>query len=263
MDQGGLIEAIRVAAPALPGLQGLFLTGSFGRGEADAVSDVDLLALADLDDHAALAAAWRTALDAIAPVAHWIERRQPVLLLNAVTDYWLRCDLLILHPMLIGGRAQDALKPLYDPADRHARLPATLPPARPDPVRIRAIVDEFLRVLGLLPVLAARDDWFSAAVGAEHLRKLFTDLLLEEVTAPDRGGMLHLKRLLARERLALLEDLPHPGPTRDAVIDAHRATARAFLAEARPLAARAGAAWPDRFETATRAHLIRTLALEV
>lgn len=262
MDQAGLIEAITAAAPELPGLDALFLTGSFGRGEADAVSDVDLLALADLPAQPALAAAWRDTLDAIAPVAHWIERRAPVLLLNAVTDDWLRCDLLVLHPVLIAARSRDTMKPLYDPAGRYAALPASLPPACPDPSRIRATIDEFLRVLGLLPVLAARDDWFSAAVGTEHLRRLYTDLLREALTTADRGGVLHLKKQLAPDRLALLEALPHPGPTRDAVIEAHRATARSFLAHARPLATASGAAWPDRFEKATRAHLRRSLGME-
>lgn len=261
--QAALIAAIAARAPELPGCRALFLTGSFARGEADAVSDVDFLALAEPEHHAALATAWRAMLAAIMPVAFWAERRQPMLLLNAIGDDWLRCDLVVMHPALIAGRARNQLRALHDPDDLLATLPATLPPARADPARILATIEEFIRILGLLPVVVAREEWVSATVGTEHLRRLFTTLLLEDVTVPDRGGALHLSRLLPPADIALLASLPYPRPERVAVIDAHLATAAAFFLRARALAAREGVAWPEHFEAVTRAHLARTLGIRL
>ena len=56
---------------------------------------------------------------------------------------------------------------------------------------------------------------------------------------------------------------PAPAAERAALLAAQADIARLFLAQARPLAARHGAAWPEAFETAARAHLRRELGLEI
>lgn len=263
MDQQALIAGISGRAPSLPGLHALFLSGSFGRGDADPVSDVDLIALVEPDHHAALAAAWRALLADLMPIAHWAERRQPVWLLNAIGDDWLRCDLLILDSGALAGRARSQLRALYDPASVLAALPATVPSARPDPARIAATIAEFIRIIGLLPVIVARSEWVTGAEGTAHLRRLFTNLLLEEVPEPDRGGALHLGRLLPPDHMALLAALPYPQPDRDSVIAAHLDLAHAFLPRARALAQRYGVVWPEHFEAMTRRHLATVLGVEI
>lgn len=263
MGQAALIAGIGERAAALPGLKALFLAGSFGRGDADAVSDVDLIALAEPADHAGLAAAWRELLSSLMPVVHWAERQHPFWLLNAIGEDWTRCDLTLLHPALIAGRARDELRALHDPDALLAALPASRPPATPNAAVIAAAITEFLRVLGLLPVIAHREEWVTGAEGVGHLRRQFTALLLEEVTLPDRGGALHLQRLLPPAQMAMLAALPHPQPNRTEVIAAHRDAARAFLPVARAMAGRHGVAWPDALEAATRRHLQAALGLEI
>ena len=82
--------------------------------------------------------------------------------------------------------------------------------------------------------------------------------MLEGCPLPDRGGMLHLSRLLAPDRMAALEALPHPRPGREEAIAAHVATARAFLPLARRMTAELGLPWPEAFEAAMRARLQRS-----
>ncbi|EZP55147.1 hypothetical protein [Sphingomonas sp. RIT328] len=65
------------------------------------------------------------------------------------------------------------------------------------------------------------------------------------------------------DQLALLERLPQADLSEASLIAAYRAVASAFLPHARALAARWDIAWPTAFEAATRAHLRRSLGIEV
>jgi predicted nucleotidyltransferase len=58
-----------------PEFAGLFLSGSFGRGDADAYSDVDFLALAASDQHGEVAALWRQTLQTLRPIVFWNQQR--------------------------------------------------------------------------------------------------------------------------------------------------------------------------------------------
>ena len=128
-------------------------------------------------------------------------------------------------------RARDRLRPLLDRDGLHDRLPGTLPSARPDPKRVAFVVEEFIRVLGLLPGGLGRSELVLLTTGAGLLRDLLRDLMLETCPLLDRGGMLHLSRLLTPEQMAELEALPYPD--REEVVAAHLAIAQAFLPLAR------------------------------
>ena len=251
------IDAAAAELAAHPALRALFLAGSHGRGDADAVSDVDLLALAQAGDHDGILAAWRRALETQAPLVLWQARGGAGRLANAITEDWLRIDLHVVSPDRLAGRSRAMLRPLHDPGGLWDALPATLPPAEPDAQTVLRLTREFLRVLGLLPVALARQEWVLAVRGAGLLRDLLVDLMLETSPEPDRGDALHPSRLLSAAQVATLETLPYPGPRRDEVIAAHVATAAAFVPLAQELCARAGATWPAAFEAATRAHLAR------
>lgn len=84
-------------------------------------------------------------------------------------------------------------------------------------------------------------------------------LLMQDVTHPDPGGILHQSKLLAPEQMQLLASLPYPGPEREAVIEANFEIARQFMPRARAMARRLGIAWPEEFEAATRRRLAETL----
>jgi len=254
-------DRMRSAFEHDPAMSGLFLGGSHGRGTADEWSDLDFVALADEPNQDALAARWLDAVRDAGPVVHTVQRRQgPSLLLNIVTADWLRIDLLLVPPALFaGGRSRDGVAVLFDRNDAAASLPPTLPPRAPDPARVRHLTTEFLRVLGLLPVVVGRGEWVVAAAGTAHLRGFVQELLVEASSVPDRGGALGLARVLSSGDRELLAGLPHPPPGRDDVIRAHVAIARAFLPRARALYDRLGLDWPDAFEEATRRRLLDTV----
>ncbi|HTM78538.1 MAG TPA: nucleotidyltransferase domain-containing protein [Devosia sp.] len=262
MNQQALIEAITLALADEPAIEALFLAGSYGRGTADAHSDVDLIALVAPEDHAALGARWRTILPAITPIVFWNEMNRGGLLLNAVSEDWLRCDLSMLAPAAFTRRARDTVKPLLDRHDVYASLPATLPPQLPNPERVSYQISEFIRVLGLLPVGIGRSEYVTGVTGVGLLRDLLVGLLIEDVPLPDRGGALHLSKLLPPGQMAMLAALPYPKPDRAEVIAANLALAHAFFPRARVLARRLNLTWPTAFEAATRRHLGASLGMQ-
>lgn len=259
MDQQTLIA--RVAAVLEPDqrVRGLFLSGSFGRGTADQFSDVDLLAVVAPADQEAVAADWRGVLQTIVPIVYW-NRLPWALVLNAVSDEWLRCDLDIVAPDRLGGRTQDRLKTLIDRDGIFAGLLKTLPPSGIDLAKLQATTNEFIRVLGLLPVGLGRGEVeLIAGAGSSYLRRFLTDLLIIEMNLPDAGGALHLSRVLDAERMAVLAAIPLPRLSADSAIETNLVLARAFMPRAKALYASLGLDWPTAFEAATLRGLTRAL----
>lgn len=261
MDQTELIETIVRKLPAISEVKGLFLGGSFGRGRADKFSDVDLIALVDAHQHGYVALLWRTLLEDIVPIVFWAEHRGDNVLLNAITRDWLRCDLSIVSPDAFGGRSQETVKPLVDPAGYFHLLPQHLPPPQPNKARVVYLINEFIRVLGLLQVVVGRKEYLTAVTGVGILRDHLVSLMLEEANSPERGGALHLSRQLSAGQMKMLMELPFPKPEHDAVIDANVAVARQFFPRARAFAARLDIEWPEQFEAATRRHLQERLGI--
>ena len=261
MQHEPLVAALAAGLAAEPGAEALFLAGSHGAGRADRWSDLDFLAVAEPAAQAAIGARWRATLEAEARVVFWNQLPSRGLLLNAITEDWLRLDLHVLPRDGLGPRAKSGLKPIFDRAGIFAALPDDLPAAQPDPRRVSYQIREFLRVLGLMPVGLGRGELVTMVKGTGLLRDLLSDLMLEDCPLPDRGGILHLSRLLPPAEMALLRDLPWPGPERAALIAANLALAEAFLPRARDLARRLDLDWPEAFEAATRRHIERELGI--
>ncbi|MEQ9636116.1 MAG: aminoglycoside 6-adenylyltransferase [Devosia marina] len=258
MDQQDLIEAV---APAMDieAVRGLFLAGSFGRGSADEWSDVDLIAVVTDGQERIVADHWRSALHAITPIVFWNELSRGVLVLNAISEDWLRCDIAIVARKEFGHRAKNTVKPLIDRDGIYDALPDSLPPREPDAGTVRYLIHEFIRMLGLMPVALGREEYVTMVLGVGMLRGHLETLLLQDVTLPDPGGILHQSRLLTPEQMQMLKSLPYPPPEREAVIAANFAIAREFMPRARAMADRLGIDWPDAFEAATRRRLTTTL----
>lgn len=257
MKPEALIAAITEALQSDPRLRGLFLSGSHGRGTADAFSDIDLLAILNQPDIDGFAADWQATLEAILPVVFWNRIDGPAPVLNAIAEDWTRVDIHVGAAAVLKYKSQDGLRPLIDRNGLHRTLQPTLPIPAPDARRINYLVNEFIRVLGLLPVVAGREEWLVGITGAGLLRGMLVTLMIEENAIPDPGGALHLTRNTSAAQQAVLADVPAVLANRTSVLDANRALALAFFPAARRLAAKAGVAWPDRFEAATRAGLVR------
>lgn len=259
MNQQTLIaEVSRIFSSTHPQCS-LFLAGSFGRGTADEWSDVDLIAMAPTQHHAALAAGWRDMLNAITPIVFWNELNRGGLVINAISEEWLRCDLSIVTHETFGRRARDTVKPLVDRDDLYDTLPDTLPLKQPDAGTVSYLIHEFIRMLGLMPVGLGRGEYVTMVLGVGMMRGHLEALMMQDVTHPDPGGILHLSKLLPPADMGVLRALPYPGPERDALVAANLAIARQFLPRARRMAQRLDIDWPEAFEAATRRRLEHTL----
>lgn len=256
-----VIEAISDALVDVPGIRALFLSGSYGNGTADAYSDIDFVMVAEDGATDAVAEIWRAAVGRTGDLVLWWDRTTVPVLINAITADWTRTDVVILRPSQIGTRTKSGLKPLFDHDGIFDGLADAAGGTAPKPGKARYQFEEFIRVLGLLHLAADREEYLMGVLGVFHLRRLLVDVLVEETGRPDRGGLLHLNRLITDEQKALLVSLPPPVPERDAMIAAHLAYAKAYLPRARRRAARLGVDWPERFEAATWARLDESLSI--
>lgn len=241
--------------------RGLFLSGSHANGMADAWSDLDFVMTTPDGLTDAVSALWRDAVAQVGEIVLWRDRLVRPALINAVLADGMRVDLIALKPEHAGHHTRAGLTPLIDRDGFHATLREGGETPQTPPARLRYGFDEFLRVLGLLPVAMGREEYLNGVTGLFHLRNLLIDLMIEETAAPHRGGALHLNRLITAEQKEALAALPIPAPERAALIAAHLAYAEAYLPRAKRLAEARGVEWPARFEAATWDYLGETLGI--
>ena len=257
-----VIDTISAALADTPGIEALFLSGSYATGFADDFSDIDFVMVARDGASDGVAAVWREAVAQTGEIVLWWDRTTVPVLINAITADWTRTDVIILKPDQMGHHTQAGLKPLFDHTGLYDNLPETARPVGPDPRKFLYQVEEFIRVLGLLHLVEGRSEYINGVLGVHHLRNALVALMIEETNAPDRGGILHLNRLITDDQKDVLRALPPPVPTREGMIAVHLAYAAAYLPRARARAALLGVEWPERFEEVTWARLNGSLGLE-
>jgi len=243
-------------------IRAAWLSGSLGRGDGDAFSDVDLLVAVDEKSWDAVVAGWDDGVDTIAPVV--LRNRissQDTVVFAHVTEDWLRFDVVLTKPSTLPEYAASDLRPLFDRDECQKLLAAEPVAAKPSGAQVAGMVREFLRILGLLPVVLGRGEYVVGVSGAGLLRNLLVQLMV--LDQPARRGALRLSGLIPDERLAALAALPPVEATRDSVLAAHLACARLYLPLARDVCSRTAAEWPEAAERALRAHLSRMLAVVV
>lgn len=260
-EQQDLVDAIGRALGADPQIEAAWLGGSLGRGAGDAFSDVDVVAL--VRQGSAAEVGLRYVRDA-ATIA------EPVLVtplfggrvVSVVTADWRRFDVSFIEASELGRFDAANLISLFNKGDRAPpRAESVAYQASPDAVL--RLVNEFLRVLGLLVVAAGREEWLLAVSGTDILRRLTIDLMLEEnrVGPVQRGGALRRNPLLTAEQRQALEGLSPIAANRRSVTAVNLELAAIFLPRARRLSDEIGGAWPSAFEAATRRHLRERLGL--
>lgn len=259
MRQDEVIKAIAHALRDDRALKGLFLAGSHGRETADRFSDIDVLGVVEAQEQADFPERWRAALETIAPLVFWREGRRGAPIINAITDGWTRIDLALVTPQEFASKSQNELRPLVDRNGLFDSLPPSVPPPPLDKARLEFLIQEFIRVLGLLPVAIGRGEVVTSIVGVGLQRDALMQLMIAEQNSPDAGGALHLSRTITAEDMATLIASPYPKPDRAAAIAAHLELARIFLPRARKLAKAYDIPWPSAFEDATRRYLTREL----
>ncbi len=247
-----LQTALEEASEGLLSVRGLYLSGSFGRGIADAYSDLDYVAVTDVGDVAEVIEGWVGLVAAQTPIAHRMGRVFPTsALVNLITEDWVRCDLFVETEERFATRAQDRLSVVFEREPLYATLPpeTSVPPVKAD--ALTAAVAEFLRVLGLVHLAVYRDDLFTAQWGGALMRDQIRCFVLGLEPQASLSGALTVSREVSPERRALLQGLPNGGSDMAAVLQTGEALARRFLPMARAACAEHGADWPSSFVRAT------------
>jgi hypothetical protein len=260
-EQQALLDRIETLLRAEPRIDAAWLAGSLGHGGGDAYSDVDTLALAS--DAAAASAALVTAIrETIDPALMNILFGGRVL--NVVTEDWHRFDVTVVQGDEINRYDAGKLTLLFNRGTREPPVHSKTV-YRCTPETLRALVIEFIRVIGLTPVAMGREEFELALTGIDILRRSTMDLMLEEngIAPQDRGGALHRNNMLTAEQQTAFKTVPPQAATREGVLAANAAFARIFLPRAKRLAAEIGMDWPERFEQATRRHLQKTLRFDL
>lgn len=259
--QAALIEAIHRTLEADERVEAAWLAGSFGNATADDFSDIDVLVLVT-EPWEDAARDYARDLRAIAETV----LANPLFggrVLNVVTAEWDRLDLSFVTAQDLSRYDRGALKPLFNKTG--AEPPARdREPYQPPPEKIAGMIWEFFRVLGLMPVVFGREEYVISASGVELQRRGLIDLMIEanRIAPEDRGGALHLRRLVTPEQHALLAALPPVWADPAALIAVNMAIARLYLPLARQLAGETGAEWPAALEHATRRRLRHAMGIE-
>jgi predicted nucleotidyltransferase len=264
MSREELIQSVIDVLQADDRVRATWLSGSLGRGAGDRYSDVDLVAVVAEENRAGFVAEWDGIVATIAPVV--LTNRLNFgasTVFNHVTADWLRFDVAVVTPASLDRYTASAVRVLFDKDDLYSGLRLAGEPLAPSGPRVEGLTKEFMRVLGLLPVVLGREEYAVGASGSGLVRALLIQLMTEDVAVADRGGAMHLRGLLPDAQLAAINDLPPILATRESAIAVHMAVARLFLPLARDLSERTGAPWPDALESALRAHLDSELGLKL
>ncbi len=257
-EQRAFLDRLTAVLRADERIRAAWVTGSLARGLADAYSDVDVLIAVRDADFRDFVERWRDLLDRVSPTV--LARRigpDDAPILNAITPDWVRFDIVI-HPAANPRPRAGAAELLFDRDGIDERVRAVPAPQRDPLARLPFLVEEFIRGLGLLPIVIGRDELLVAMFGVAILRNHLIDLLLLE-NGVERGGAKRVNPLLTEEQRRALANLPPESPTHESLIEVHLAYARLFLPRARRLLAEHGLPYPEAFERATFAYLRRTL----
>ena len=258
-EQEALIERLRAVLEADDRIASAWLSGSTGKGTADEWSDIDVTAvLIDEDDRAACVAEYAGKQNPVCATL-WL-RHEYGRLVMAVTDQWERYDIHFMTGPEFRAVDPATVKPLVRATKPPSGKPASGQPMLPE--KLHGLVQEFLRVMGLLNVAVGRREFIVGAEGVLLLRKMLIDLMVEANGSPVRGGAKRLNEFLTEDqRLALEESLVFEASP-EALIKANITLARLFVPLAKQIFAERGMTWPTAFEEATRAHVKKTTGAE-
>ena len=252
---GPLFDAAVRVLQADQRVRGLWLSGSLARGDADEVSDLDLLVAVADDALADFAAGWQTWLAAITPTL--IARPLPFLpgSLYAVTPGRERLDVVVEAVSALAASPFRDRVVVFDRDDLTDAVPPPAPGAGPAPERVAGIIEEFFRDYGMYPVTVRRADVLLGIEATNRVRTLLYQLFVEANAPLPPMGVKRWSAKLDDEQRRALEALPTGGADLAEVTAAHELVSLAFVDHARRIAAHLGVAWPEELEAATCRYL--------
>jgi predicted nucleotidyltransferase len=244
----------------------LWLTGSLAKGTADAQSDVDLRVAVREADFATVDQWWQDLLNQVAPLVWKYRWPGPPdeAILGAITADYLRFDVVIQSLRDTRPRTLEAARLLFDKDGEAEHFFLTTPSARDPYAHLPVLIEDGIRLLGMLPIVVERNDVPIGMEGQLALHSMLISLLLLE-NGIDRmtTGKRHVAAFLTEEQRAVLTQVPSLAPTMDSLIQGRLTYGRLFLPRARRLMEAHGHVYPEAFEAATKRHLWETLGLRL
>lgn len=224
----------------------LWLSGSLGRGVADAGSDLDLI----------VTVADQEADEVVAEGAATWAFLEPVITLEMpglqgsfalVTPDGLRVDAVLEWELEVVDTPYRHRVPVFD----RRRTPTPIPAADEerrgvDVATLEAIATEFARQLAIFPdAVVARGDWLLGQEAVHNYRTFLYRLYVEaNQPLPPMGVKQWSAKLTAAQRDRLVA-LPLPAAEETSVVVAMRQAAHVLRTEGRAVVEGAGGSWPE------------------
>ena len=161
--------------------------------------------MAEPEHEPCIAIVWFDLLRKLAPPVVVYRQGNQKILINIATKDWLSCDLVIACAQRFAERSQNDLKAVYDPKSLLNTLRIAPKPPTTDETRLTALVQEFLRILGLLPAGIKRGALYTVQFGLGILRDHVAQFLTEAAGLTGRTkpvARLIVKRYVAAQQLA-------------------------------------------------------------
>jgi hypothetical protein len=244
-----LFERVLRVAEADDRIRALWLSGSVGRGIADAGSDLDIVLAVAPADYDGFAASWRDWLAGVTPTV--LARELPGLpgSFYSVTPDCLRLDVVaeragLARPADLARRVLvlDKDGAAHAGASHRADAPEG---GGPDAARLAEMVAEFLRQMTIFPAaVVARQDWLLGVVGVQNVHLMLYQLFVEANQPLPPMGVKQWSAKLTQRQRQICTSLPAPTASRNSVLDAMRAAAATFRSEAMAVLAAHEVPWP-------------------
>jgi len=241
-------------------VRALWLAGSFGRGDADAASDLDIIVTVSDIEHEAFTSSSDEWLAAITPtvIAHEI----PFIpgSLYTVTPGFERFDVVVESVTdLVTTMFRDRTL-VFDKDCIEATLPPHHEMPGPSVDAVLYLIVEYFRT-SAIETITVRGDWLLARQHIHHVSSLVHRLFVESNQPLPMMGVKQWSSRLNEAQQTVLSGLPTNATDLESLREAHLSLAAAFVTNAEALLAHLGGEWPTELETATAAHLQRHLDL--
>ena len=152
-------------------VEAIWIDGSIGRGVADAHSDVDIGVAVAADR---LDAFLGELPDLVRAACDLVLVRPMGRLLTIVTTDWQRADIFVRTRDEATAGIAGPVHIVEDGTHCVRVLDAATAPATG---RLSEVIEEFLRCVGLLPIVAARDEWVGAYIATGMMTGLLAELM--------------------------------------------------------------------------------------
>ncbi|MFZ2015694.1 MAG: nucleotidyltransferase domain-containing protein [Nocardioides sp.] len=231
-----------------PRVRAIWLSGSVGRGVADAGSDLDLVVtVADasaFEDASVWGFVDPVVTIPIAGLAGFV----------FTTRQGLRLDVVLETPADVASSPYTHRVGVLD-RDGLAPPVPTDEESPPDVGRMQGLVTEVLRQCAIFPAaVVAREDWLLGQVAVQNHQQLLYLLLVESNQPLPVMGLKQWSIRLTADQRDLLAGLPVPRAERASVVAAMTAVRAAIRTEGRAALESAGGTWPTEVDDALAAY---------